>query len=99
MSDFWYDGVIVIVANVVGITNAFVCHKCFTYCSHGSWWVEYLRFYVVYGLLALANIALIAIFVTLLRFNAYVIQFFVAGKMIGSRIVMNLFLVVQINYA
>lgn len=71
----WPDWLIVVVSNVVGITNSFVFHRWITYRSNGVWWLEYLRFYVVYGGQALLNVALIHIFVTCCRFNAYFVQF------------------------
>lgn len=74
----WADWLIVAVANVIGITNAFVFHRWVTYRSHGVWWREYFRFYVVYGAQAVLNIALIYVFVTRLRLNGYVVQFVVS---------------------
>ena len=74
----WADWLIVTVANVMGITNAFVFHRWVTYHSNGVWWREYLRFYVVYGVQAALNIALIYVFVTRLRLNGYAVQFVVS---------------------
>ena len=74
----WADWLIVTIANVIGITNAFVFHRWITYRSHGAWWREYHRFYVVYGAQAVLNVALIYLFVTRLRLNGYAVQFVVA---------------------
>ncbi len=74
-SGAWPDWAIVVVSNVVGITNAFVSHRWITYRSRGVWWREYLRFYVVYGGQALMNVALIYVFVTCAGWNGYAVQF------------------------
>lgn len=74
----WPAWLIVVVANVIGITNAFVSHRQITYRSTGVWWREYLRFYVVYGIQLLLNVALIYAFVTRLGWNGYAVQFVVS---------------------
>lgn len=70
----WPDWLIAALAAVAGITMSFVTHRFVTYRSHGVWWREYLRFYVVYGGQSLLNIALIWLFVTRLGKNAYIVQ-------------------------
>lgn len=72
------DWLIAAFAAVAGITMSFVTHRFFTYRSHGVWWREYLKFYVVYGVQSLLNVVLIWMLVTKLGFNAYVIQLVVA---------------------
>ena len=81
LSGVWPDWVIVTIANVIGITNAFVFHRWVTYRSDGVWWREYLRFYVVYGVQALLNVALIYVFVTRCRWNGYAVQFVVSAAL------------------
>jgi len=71
----WPDWLIVLVTTVIGITESFLTHRFITYRSHGCWWREYFRFYVVYGFQTLANMASLRIFVTTLGLNAYVVQF------------------------
>lgn len=44
-----HNQAILAVSFVAGITLSFVTHRWLTYRSHGVWWAEYLRFYVVYG--------------------------------------------------
>lgn len=73
-NEVWPDWFIATVATVLGITMSFVTHKFLTYRSHGCWWKEYLRFYVVYGGQSLLNIFLIWLLVTKLRHNAYLVQ-------------------------
>ena len=73
----WRDIIVQIVAGIIGITNAFVLHKVFTYRSHGVWWREYLRFYVVYGTQVLFQTVLFLIFATKVGWNGYAVQFVV----------------------
>ena len=70
----WPDWLISSVAVVLGITMSFVTHRFITYRSHGCWWLEYLRFYVVYGGQSILNVILIWLLVTRLKLNAYVVQ-------------------------
>ena len=74
LAGVWTDWLISSLAAVLGITMSFITHRFLTYRSHGVWWREYLRFYVVYGAQTLLNIALIVLFVTHLGFNAYLVQ-------------------------
>ena len=52
----WTDWFIATVATILGITMSYLTHRFITYRSHGCWWKEYLRFYVVYGGQSLLNI-------------------------------------------
>lgn len=70
----WPDWLIATVAAILGITMSYLTHRFITYRSHGCWWKEYLRFYVVYGGQSLLNVFLIWLLVTKFQYNAYVIQ-------------------------
>ena len=70
----WPDWLIATVAAILGITMSYLTHRFITYRSHGCWWKEYFRFYVVYGGQTLLNIFLIWLLVTRLRYNAYFVQ-------------------------
>ena len=70
----WTDWLIATVAAILGITMSYLTHRFITYRSHGCWWKEYFRFYVVYGGQTLLNIFLIWLLVTRLRYNAYLVQ-------------------------
>ncbi len=74
MSPMVPDWGIVVFSSVLGITNSFVFHRWFTYKSHGNWFIEYLRFYIVYGGQVLLTMLFIHVFVTVLRYNAYVVS-------------------------
>jgi len=71
----WRDVPVQVISAVVGITNAYVCHRVVTFRSQGSWWQEYIRFYVVYGLQALLQMFAFFIFSTWLKYNGYIVQF------------------------
>lgn len=55
--------VILLAANVVSITNAYVCYKIFVFKTKGNYLVEYLRFYLVYGIGIVINIVAFPILV------------------------------------
>ena len=65
------DAIIMAVCSVVGITNAFVCHRFFTYRSTGPILREYVRFYAVYGVQIGLNFALFLAFVHVFATNPY----------------------------
>ena len=44
-------------ANVLAITNAFLCYKYIVFRSKGPFWQEYLKCYIVYGGMALVGMA------------------------------------------
>ncbi len=73
----WHDWSITFLAAILGITMSFLTHRIITYRSHGCWWREYVRFYVVYGGQSLLNIFLIWLLVTRMGYNAYIIQFLI----------------------
>ena len=74
MNGRWPDWLISTIAAILGITMSYLTHRFITYRSHGCWWREYLRFYVVYGGQSILNIFLIWILVTQLELNAYIVQ-------------------------
>ena len=78
LSGKWPDWLILCAASVVGITNAFICHRSLTYRSTGPLLREYLKFYIVYGVQSLLNLFLFYLFVTRLRCNAYASQLAIA---------------------
>ena len=56
---------VLVPATILGVTNAFVCHRWITFRSKGSIVREYLRFYVVYGIQIGLNFALLPMAVEL----------------------------------
>ncbi|WP_407984800.1 GtrA family protein [Pontiella sulfatireligans] len=47
--------VILTVSTVLGVTNAYVCHKFFVFRTKGNYLREYLRFYAVYSVQIVIN--------------------------------------------
>lgn len=70
----WWDVAIQLATSIFGITLSYITHRIFTYRSHGVWWKEYLRFYVVYGAQLLLHSLLFLVFSTWLGFNGYATQ-------------------------
>lgn len=67
--------VLLVPANILAITNAFICYKLFVFKTRGSLLREYFRFYVVYGGAALLGFVLMYILVDGLGFNPVAAQF------------------------
>lgn len=70
----WGDVLVQGVSAVIGITNAYICHRILTYRSQGVWWKEYLRFYVVYGTQTALQAGCFFVFATWLGMSGYVVQ-------------------------
>ena len=66
--------VTVIIANIVAITNAYICYKFLVFKTRGNYLKEYLRFYVVYGGSMILGLTLLPLFVELLRLHPVVAQ-------------------------
>lgn len=59
LSDIFHVALIAALANVMAITMSFLTYKVIVFRSRGYWLAEYLRSYLLYGGVALINIALI----------------------------------------
>ena len=53
-----YMGVLTL-STILGVTNAFLCHRVFTFQSRAPFWRSYLRFYIIYGIQIGLNFALL----------------------------------------
>ena len=71
MNGRWPDWLISTIAAILGITMSYLTHRFITYRSHGCWWREYLRFYVVYGGESILYIFLILVLFTPLQIKPY----------------------------
>lgn len=60
---------ILMISQVIGITNAYVSYKFFVFKTKGNYIKEYLRFYVVYGFAFIANLMLLPLFVEILKIS------------------------------
>lgn len=72
LSDSWSDLAILVLTNIIGITQSFLTHRYLTFQSNGIWWKEYLKFYAVYGVQALLGMGAFLVFATWLGFDAYI---------------------------
>lgn len=66
--------VVLILSNIISITNAYVCYKIFIFKTHGNYLNEYLRFYGVYGTTFLINLLLLPFFVEILKIHPVISQ-------------------------
>lgn len=66
--------VLLIPANILAITNAYICYKLLVFRTRGNIIKEYLRFYVVYGGTMLLGFALMFCFVDGLNLDPIVAQ-------------------------
>jgi putative flippase GtrA len=69
---------ILVLSQIVGLTNAYICYKLLVFKTKGNIVREYLRFYVVYGTTFIVNLVLIAFFVELLGINPVISQGIIA---------------------
>ena len=70
----WGDVVVQMSTAVAGITSAYVLHRMLTYRSHGVWWREYVRFYMVYGAQATLQAGCFFVVSTWLGFDGRIVQ-------------------------
>jgi putative flippase GtrA len=61
--------IILIMSNILSITNAYAGYKIFVFKTSGNYLREYLRFYMVYGAALGLNFALLPLAVELLRLS------------------------------
>ena len=66
--------VLLVIANLLSISNAYISYKLFVFRTAGNYLKEYLRFYVVYGVAFLLNIALLPLCVELFRLSPVIAQ-------------------------
>ena len=69
---------ILVLSQIVGLTNAYICYKLFVFKTKGNILKEYFRFYVVYGSTLFVNFALILLFVELFEMDPIISQGIIA---------------------
>ena len=65
---------ILVLSNVISITNAYIGYKIFVFKTEGNYLREYTRFYVVYGSAFLLNFALLPLCVEIFRLSPVIAQ-------------------------
>lgn len=68
---------LLIISNVLSITNAYAGYKIFVFKTEGNYLREYMRFYLVYGFTIALNLALLPLVVEILHVNPVIGQAFV----------------------
>ncbi|HWR58819.1 MAG TPA: GtrA family protein [Thermodesulfovibrionales bacterium] len=66
--------VIMVLATIINITNAFICHKFFVFKTKGNYLREYLRYYVVYSVPIGISLISFPFCIEILKINFYVTQ-------------------------
>lgn len=66
--------ILLAVSYIFSITNAYLSYKYFVFKTKGNVVTEYFRFYVIYGIAFLANLALLPVFVELLHVHPLMSQ-------------------------
>ncbi len=66
--------ILLVISNILSITNAYLSYKYFVFKTKGNFMKEYSRFYVVYGAAFIANLVLLPVFVELLRIHPLISQ-------------------------
>jgi putative flippase GtrA len=70
--------VILVLSQIVGLTNAYICYKLLVFKTKGNILREYLRFYVVYGSTFIINLLLLGLFVEILLISPVLAQGIIA---------------------
>ena len=66
--------VIMVLATIINITNAYICHKLFVFRTKGNYLKEYLRYYLVYSVPIGIGFLFVPICIEILKMNFYVTQ-------------------------
>lgn len=72
--DFLHYMLILVLSQMVGLTNAYICYKFLVFKTKGNYLKEYLRFYVIYGTTFIVNLILIGFFVEFIGLNPVISQ-------------------------
>ena len=66
--------ILLIISYVISITNAYLSYKFLVFKTKGNYFLEYLRFYLVYGVALLINIGLLPLFVEIFKIDPLITQ-------------------------
>jgi putative flippase GtrA len=65
---------ILVITNIIGLTNAYICYKLFVFRTKGNVLREYSRFYLVYGTSIAINFILLPVLVELFHIHPLIAQ-------------------------
>lgn len=71
---FLHYTIVLVINYVISITNAYICYKFFVFKTKGNHFREYFRFYLVYGIVFIINLALLPFAVEILKLNPVLSQ-------------------------
>lgn len=66
--------ILVVISNILSITNAYIGYKLFVFRTKGHYLREYMRFYVVYGGAMALNLILLPLAVEIFRLSPVIAQ-------------------------
>jgi len=66
--------VIMVIATIINITNAYICHKLFVFKTKGNYIREYIRYYAVYAVPAGLSFLFFPFCIEVLKINFYFTQ-------------------------
>ncbi|MFA6002215.1 MAG: GtrA family protein [Thermoleophilia bacterium] len=74
LHDVIHYSVILTIGYVIAISQAYICYKFLVFKTKGNYLREYLRFYLVYAVAFLLNLAMLPVFVEVLKISPIVSQ-------------------------
>ena len=74
LSDYLASFIIVIINNVITVTNNYVWYKLLVFKTKGNFLREYLRFYAIYVVALVFNLIALPLMVDYFKLNAYLSQ-------------------------
>jgi putative flippase GtrA len=66
--------IVLIISNIIAITNAYICYKFFVFKTRGNYVREYIKFYGVYGVTFLIGLLLLPVFVEVFKIHPVISQ-------------------------
>ena len=63
-----------LIANILSISMSFITYKIFVFKSKGNWLKEYIRCYIVYGMISLVSMGILWILVDFIKIPFWIAQ-------------------------
>ena len=65
---------VLVIAQVIGILNAYLCYRAWVFQVKGNWWLDLIRFSTVYWIVFGVNLVALPLMVSVLGMNVLVAQ-------------------------